>query len=217
MKIDSQEALKSGKRSCNYSVNPKRIYQSRDRYQAKKGHGISECISMNGSVYNRSINNYTLDYTSSNSTPSERTFAIKHIASTSDTFTVTGPRMEQKLTNEKVCSNIFTKKPQGIFCKDPNKRLKNLFTIIKPNEKFNESTYLPKCNDVDLLSKTKELLVKLIDKELLRIRTADDNANKNVHQNLENVIDNNVLKFLKLECMKRIEDELRLLKRLAKY
>lgn len=211
MKIDSRVTLKSGKKSNK----PKKIYQSRERCHAKK-YGNGECASLVGSMYDRSINNYTLDYTSANSTPSEKTSVIKHLASSSDTFTLTGRRIDRKSTKQKVISKISIKKPSRIFCKDPNQRLKNLFTIIKPNDKFNENACLPACNDIDLLNKTKELLVKLIDNELQRIQT-DDNDSKNVKKKSENVIDKSVLKALKLECLRKIEDELRLLKRLAKY
>lgn len=212
MKIDSQVTLKSGKKSCM----PKRFYQSRERCHPQKYNAVSESVSLVGSMYDRSINYNTLDYTSANSTPSGKTSAIKHIASSSDTFTLTRARVERKLTKEKVCSKISMKKPSRIFCKDPNKRLKNLFTIIKPNEKFNENPCLPSSNNIDLLNKTKELLVKLIDNELQRIQM-DDDANKNVKKIPDNVIDKSVLKTLKVECLRKIEDELRLLKRLARY
>lgn len=124
--------------------------------------------------------------------------------------------MNRKLTDEKIFSKMSTKKSQRIFCKDPNKRLKNLFTIVRPNEKFslNQSSF-PKCYDIELLNKTKELLVKLIDKELERIQPDDGTKSEKPHP--DNVIEKNILKKLKLECMGKIEDELRLMKRLENY
>lgn len=156
--------------------------------------------------------NFTLDFTSSNSTPTDRTYDMNHTANTVDT--VAQRKIELKSDKEKVFSNRSTMMAQRIFCKDPNKRLKNLFTIVKPNEKFNENATVPKCLDVDLLNKTKKLLVKLIDQELQRVQP-DEPANKNgANQQLDNVIDKSVLKKLKMDCIRKIEDELRLMKRL---
>lgn len=207
MKIDSHITMKSGKKSCNYNLNPKSFRRSRDRCQLKK---MNECVPLDSSVFGRS-KNFTLDFTSSNSTPSERTFVANHTASMADT--VTERIIESKPMNEKVFSTMSTRKPQRIFCKDPNKRLKNLFTIIQPNEKCNENASFTKCHDVELLNKTKELLVNLIDKELQKVEP--DVPTKNSKPQLDNcVIDNSVLKKLKLECVRKIEDELRLMKRL---
>lgn len=207
-KIDSHTTAKSGKKSCSYKANPKSFSQACERSHIKNN---IDCIPLNSSVFGQS-KNLTLDFTSSNSTPSDQTYDINHTANT--VGTVTQRKIELKPAKEKVFSNRSTMKAQRIFCKDPNKRLKNLFTIVKPNEKLSENVTVSKCLDVNLLNKTKKLLVKLIDQELQRVQP-DDPANKNVgNQQLDNVIDKSVLKKLKLDCIKTIEDELRLMKRL---
>lgn len=202
--------LKSGKKCGNYSNLPRRFYRSRDRCSSKKFNKIADSIPLNISEFNRS-RNYTLDFTSANSTPSDRTFDITHKASTTDT--VTERKIDQKLTKEKFFSKMSTMKPQSIFCNDPNKRLKNLFTIVKPIDKLNENGNIPKNNDIVLLNNTKELLVKLIDGELHRIQS-DGKTTENVKPHLVNVIDNSDVKKLKFECLRKIEDEIRLMKRL---
>lgn len=208
IKIDSKMTLKSEKKSCNYNLNTKRVYRSREQCNGKLFNQIDESGPFgawdgDGSAFNR------LDFTSSNSTPSAKTFDIQQKSST--THTVTERKVERKQTEKKVSS---TKKPQRIFCKDPNKRLKNLFTIVRPNEKLNEKSIFPKRCDMELLNKTKELLVKLIDKELERVQPDGETNSENPHPN--DVIEKNVLKKLRLECMRKIEDELRLMKRLDK-
>lgn len=204
MKINSQTTLKNGKKSGSYNMNPKRCYRSRERYHTKQLDNIDGCVPLDSSVFDRN-KNYTLDFTSSNSTPSDRTFDIKLTERTTDT--VTKRSIERSPTKEKDISEMSTKKSPKIFCNDPNQRLKNLFTIVKPNENVS----FPKCHDFELLNKTKELLVKLIDKELERVHP-DTTANVKFHQ--DNVIDKGALKKLKLECIEKIEDEIRLMKRL---
>lgn len=204
IKIDSQITLKSGKKSCNYSNIPKQLYRSGERCHGKLFNQFEESGPFDPSK------NYTLDFTSPNSTTSARTFDIIQKSSTTDT--VTERKIEPMLTEEFFFSKMSTKKPQRIFCKDPNKRLKNLFTIVRPSENLNKNSNFPDGYDIESLSKTKELLVKLIDKELERVQPDDGNTNEKPHP--DKVIDSNVLKKLKLECMRKIEDELRIIKRL---
>ncbi len=102
---------------------------------------------------------------------------------------------------------MTTAKHTRIFCNDPNKRLKNLFTIVRPDEKLNENEKLSKCFGIDLLNKTKDLLVKLIDNELKRVQ-----PDIKLHRDIG--VDKHRIKMLKLECIRKIEEELRLMKRL---
>lgn len=150
--------------------------------------------------------NFRLDFPSSNS---ERTFNTNLPVSTADSAIV--KNIKQQPMKGKSFAKPAAKKSQRLFCNDPNKRLKNLFTIIRPNEKINKNVNTS--YDIELLNKTKGFLVKLIDDELQRVQPYED-ATNNVKFHRDYEIDKRALKKLKLECIEKIEEELRLMRRL---
>lgn len=216
MKLDSQLTFKSGNKSSTNYKNTKNYYRSRESCNVRKDREIRDYTSIESTYNIESGNNCTLDYTSSNSTPSDFIYG-NQLASPSDTMTSLGVRNEKKPTKVRICAKtLSTKISPSIFCKDPNRRLKNLFTIIKSTKVNGDTTYFPKSNNAQLLGKTKSILVELIDNELQRINfNYDDNGNVSKKKMQIATINNDALKVLKLECMKKIEDELRLLKRLG--
>ncbi|KAG4073649.1 hypothetical protein HA402_000873 [Bradysia odoriphaga] len=193
MKTASHDTVETGKKLSRFDRKSIKFHPS---------HKLTSPL--NSSEFERR-KNYAHDCPSSNSTPSERTFNIKHPASTADSSIERNSK--RRPTKGKSFVKLTAKKSLGLFCNDPNKRLKNLFTIIKPTEKTNENSNVPNGYDVDLLNKTKDFLVKLIDDELQRIHPSDEDAAKNVKLH-SGVIDRRTLKKLKLECIAKIEEEL---------
>lgn len=200
MKIPSHTTLKNEKKLNRFGK------------KWKKFGGHQELSSpLNSSAFERR-KNYTHDYPSSNTSLSERTFNIKQPDNRVDPSI--GRNVKQHpLMSAKSFSKMTTKKSQRLFCNDPNKRLKNLFTIVKPTEKSNEHENPTNGHNIDLLNKTKDILVKLIDNELQRIRPDEDATNKSIPHH-GSVVDKHNLKKLKLDCIGKIEEQLELMKRL---
>ncbi|XP_037052245.1 uncharacterized protein LOC119085844 [Bradysia coprophila] len=199
MKTASHTTVESGKKLSRFDKKSIRFRPS---------HELSSPL--NSSAFERR-KNHVLDCASSNS---ERTFNIKQPASTADSSIERN--IKRRPAKGKSFVKLTAKRSHGLFCNDPNKRLKNLFTIIKPTEKVNENANVNVANgyDADLLNKTKNFLVKLIDDELQRTHLSDEDAAKDVKLHCGNMIDRRTLKKLKLDCIAKIEEELRLMKRL---
>ncbi|KAJ6647011.1 hypothetical protein Bhyg_02229, partial [Pseudolycoriella hygida] len=95
---------------------------------------------------------------------------------------------------------LETDRPQKNTRKFANERTKNLFTIVNTKREENANF-------------TKDRLIRLIDEELDRIETGGHKRIQN--HDAENESDDNLVAKLKLECIRKIEDELRLIKRLT--
>lgn len=118
--------------------------------------------------------------------------------------------IDETVTKQQGLVKKTSRKSQKMFCKDPNKLLKNLFTTVH----YDEFASIPNHrNTPDSLNETKELLVRLIDQELQRIQSSDVIKDVGVENYAKNKFD---LKKLKLECIENIEEEMKLMKRLDK-